>query len=94
MKLMLISIITLSFFGVSQTYSQDKSSDGQKTKEESWYRRFTRINIEENTLFKLGFKSMGAGQYNGRNAFNVTLETTIEHKFNSLVSFNFKLKNT
>lgn len=97
MKLILISIITLSFFGVSQTYSQDKSSDAQKTKEEFWYRRFTRINIEENTLFKLGFKSMGMQSKwlseTSRRAYDVILEISVEHKFSPLVSFNLKAKN-
>lgn len=94
MKLVLIITITLSIFSTIPSYGQEKSKEDSNTKEESWYSRFTRRKIEESTLFKLGFKGLGAGHNLGHNAYSVTIETSIEHKFTQFVSFNLKVKNT
>ncbi len=97
MKSILITIITLSIFSTIQSYGQEISTEAPNTNEESWYSRFTRRNIEESTLFKLGFKSMGMQSKRPRGAlrraYYVELETSVEYKFSPLVSVNLRVKN-
>ncbi len=96
MKSVLIIVISFIVFGTTRSFSQGTNSL-DSAKEESWGSRFTRRKIEESTLFKLGFKSMGMQSKRPkgtpRRAYDIILETSVEYKFSPLVSFNLKAKN-
>jgi hypothetical protein len=102
-----ISILLFNFFLISglsslyaqqTTYSQEDSTitTGELKR---FYRYITRANVEEKTLFKLGFwPNAGDRDFTGRPSFRIGLnaDVSVEHKlspsFSVLAGFDFMLR--